>query len=157
MNTFNFKKNSLFLLIFMLFSLTIFSQDGQRREKMKDKFKAQKVAFITSELELTETESQKFWPIFNRYQEEIETLRSANDKKPTNDMTDKEAEDLIYAKLEGRSKEIDIQKKYVQKLKTAIPARKVALLFGLEKEFKEKVISNMKDRRTQRKGGIGNE
>jgi hypothetical protein len=157
MNTFNFKKNSLFLLIFMLFSLTIFSQDGQRREKMKDKFKAQKVAFITSELELTETESQKFWPIFNSYQEELETLRSANDKKPTKDMTDKEAEDLIYAKLEGRSKEIDIQKKYVQKLKTAIPARKVALLFGLEKEFKEKVISNMKDRRTQRKGGIGNE
>ncbi|MBK8625740.1 MAG: hypothetical protein IPN86_09335 [Saprospiraceae bacterium] len=157
MNTFNFKLKNFYLFAFMIFSLSIFGQGGQGREKMKDKFKAQKVAFITSELELTEAESQKFWPIFNSYQSELETLRSANDKKPTKDMTDKEAEDLIYAKLDGRSKEIDIQKKYVQKLKTAIPARKIALLFGLEKEFKEKVISNMKERRIQKKGGMGNE
>lgn len=145
MNKFNFKNTVLFFSMFMLLCLNVTGQDG--KEKMKEKFKAQKVAFITAELELTEAESQKFWPIYNTYQSEMEDLKKSNDKKPSKDMTDKEAEDLIYEKLDGKAKEIDLQKKYVQKLKTAIPARKIALLFGLEREFKEKVISNMKERR----------
>jgi hypothetical protein len=152
MNTFNFKPKALFMFIFLLSGLSLIGQDNDKREKMKDKFNAQKVAFITSELELSESESQKFWPIYNSYQAEIEGLRATTNKKPTKEMSDKEAEDLIYAKLDGKSKEIEIQKKYVQKLKAAISPKKIALLFGLEREFKEKVISNMKDRRMQRKG-----
>ena len=150
MNT--FKSKALFLFLFTISSLVVFGQKGERREEMKEKLKAQKVAFITTELELTEEESQKFWPVFNSYQGEIEALRQGKDRKPVKTMTDKEAEDFLIAKLDGKSKEIDIQKKYIQRLKSAIPTQKIALLFGLEKEFKEKVISNLKERRGQRNG-----
>ena len=87
-------------------------------------------------------------------QDEIDELRATVDRKPNKDMTDKEAEDMMYAMLDAKSKEIDIQKKYIQKLKSAIPPRKIAQLFRLEKDFKEKVISNMKERRMGRKGGM---
>jgi hypothetical protein len=35
-------------------------------------------------------------------------------------------------------------------MKSAIPARKIAQLFKAEKEFKEKVLSHMKERRKDR-------
>ena len=103
---------------------------------------------------LTEADSQKLWQVFNSDRNEIDELRDTVDTKPSKDMTDKEAEDMMYAMLDAKSKEIDIQKKYIQKLKSAIPPRKIAQLFRLEKDFKEKVISNMKERRMGRKGGM---
>jgi hypothetical protein len=140
------------LIVFLLPSLGLLGQNEDRADRMKEKMKAQRVAFITSELELTEAESQKFWPIFNSYRSEIDELKAQN-VKPSKNMTDKEAEDMMYSLLENRSKEIEIQKKYIQKLKAAIPPRKIAILFRIEKEFKEKIISNMKERRMQRKAG----
>ena len=138
------------LFAFIGSSLAVAGQDGLQRDRIKDKVKAQRVAYITQELELSETEAQKFWPIYNTYQAEIEQLRASLDLKPRRDMTDKEAEDMMMAMLDGRSKEIDIQKKYIQKMKTAVSAKKIALLFKVEREFKEKVISNIKERRKNR-------
>ncbi len=135
---------------FLVSTIVVIGQDGQQRERIKDKVKAQRVAYITQELELSETEAQKFWPIYNTYQSEIEQLRASLDLKPRRDMSDKEAEEMMMAMLEGRSKEIDIQKKYIQKMKTAVPAKKIAMLFKVEREFKEKVISNIKERRKNR-------
>lgn len=152
MNTCIFKFKTIMLIVFLLPSLGLLGQNEDRADRMKEKMKAQRVAFITSELELTEAESQKFWPIFNSYRSEIDELKAQN-VKPSKNMTDKEAEDMMYSLLENRSKEIEIQKKYIQKLKAAIPPRKIAILFRIEKEFKEKIISNMKERRMQRKAG----
>jgi hypothetical protein len=142
------KLSSLMILVAFL-GVTAFGQGGNR-EQLKEKAKAQKVAYITSQLELTESESQKFWPIYNEYQAEREGVRKAMDVQLSKDMSDKEAEDLMYKVLDNKSKEIDIQKKYIQKMKSAIPARKIAQLFKAEKEFKEKVISHMKERRKDR-------
>jgi len=140
------------LLSLILFSMPSFAQDGQYKEKIKDKVKAQKVAYITNQLDLSESEAQKFWPIYHSYHSEIEQLRASLDLKPRRDMTDKEAEEMMMAVLDGRTKEIEIQKKYIQKLKTAVAAKKIAMLFRAEKEFKEKVISNIKERRKSRFG-----
>lgn len=152
MNTSIFRFKTILLILFVSSSFVLLAQNEERADQMKEKMKAQRVAFITSELELSESESQKFWPIFNSYRSEIDDLRAQN-VKPSKNMSDKEAEDMMYSLLENRSKEIEIQKKYIQKLKTAIPPRKIAILFRIEKDFKEKIISNMKERRMQRKAG----
>ena len=148
MNKQIFKLISIMILVAFL-GVTSFGQGGNR-DQLKEKAKAQKVAYITSQLELTESESQKFWPIYNEYQAEREGVRKAMDIQFSKNLSDKEAEDLMYKVLDFKSKEIDIQKKYIQKMKSAIPARKIAQLFKAEKEFKEKVISNMKERRKGR-------
>jgi hypothetical protein len=120
------------------------------RERIKEKVKSQKVAYITEKLQLTEVEAQKFWPIYNSYQQEMEQLRLSMDKKPSDNMSDKEAEDLMYAMLDNRSKEIELQKKQIQKLKTAIPPKKIAMLFRVEREFKDRVITNIRDRHREK-------
>ena len=147
--------NALMIAFAVFISVPAMSQDkDEPSNDQKEMVEALKRAFITERLNLSVAEAEKFWPVFNSYRDEIDELRATVDRKPNKDMTDKEAEDMMYAMLDAKSKEIDIQKKYIQKLKSAIPPRKIAQLFRLEKDFKEKVISNMKERRMGRKGGM---
>ena len=56
-----------YLLIFfvMLGSLSqIKAQDGEKIQSLK-------IAFITQKLQLTPDEAQKFWPVYNQYDNEI--------------------------------------------------------------------------------------
>jgi hypothetical protein len=146
-------KSSFFILTcfsFILLALPFTGMNAQRQAgngRLKEKLKASHAAYITQELELTETEAQKFWPVYNAYRSEIEGLRFDADRKSVETMTDKEAEDLLNEQLETKAKEVEVQKKYVLKLKTVIPARKILLLWKAEKEYREKVISNLKNRR----------
>ena len=43
---------------------------GQHGNNWREKVRAEKVAFLTSELNLTEAEAQAFWPVYNKVQEE---------------------------------------------------------------------------------------
>ncbi|MFZ1748564.1 MAG: hypothetical protein WAU01_00155 [Saprospiraceae bacterium] len=140
------------VLTFTLLSFVLVgSLQAQAKVNIKEKMMAQKAAYITQQLELNENEAQKFWPIYNSYQSELDALKSEMKIKPSADMSDKEAEDMMYALLDTKAKEIDIQKKYIQKMKTVISAKRIAMLFKAERGFKEKVISNIKDRKRGRK------
>ncbi len=145
----NFLKTFIFSFICLSLSFSGFGQ-GRNKERIKEKVKLEKVAYITQELELTEDEAQRFWPIYNAYKEESGAMRASMDIHPKKDMSDKEAEDMLYAMLDAKSKEIDIQKKYIGKMKSAIPAKKIAMLFKVERQFKEKLVSNVKERRKNR-------
>lgn len=46
------------------------SANAQIKKGSKEKIKALKIAFITEQLALTETEAQKFWPLYNKYDNE---------------------------------------------------------------------------------------
>jgi adenosine deaminase len=145
----NFLKTFIFSFICLGLSFNGVAQE-RNKERIKEKVKLEKVAYITQELALTEDEAQKFWPIYNAYKEESGAMRASMDIRPRKDMSDKEAEDMLYAMLDAKSKEIDIQKKYIGKMKSAIPAKKIAMLFKVERQFKEKLVSNIKERRKDR-------
>ncbi|MBK8055046.1 MAG: hypothetical protein IPK35_17685 [Saprospiraceae bacterium] len=147
------KIKSSFLLFLLLAFFITNAQDRQSRDRVKDKIKAQRVAYITDQLDLSETESQKFWPVYNAYTTELENLKSSLDIQFKRDLSDKEAEDMLTSMLDGRAKEIEIQKRYVQKLKSAIPAKKIVMLYRAEREFKEKLISGVRERRKERTKG----
>jgi hypothetical protein len=145
-------KFSLLMFLLMGFFATV-AQDRQSRERVKDKLNAQRVAYITNQLDLSEAESQKFWPVYNAYTAELEQLKSSLDIQFKRDLSDKEAEDMLTSMLDGRAKEIEIQKRYVQKLKSAIPAKKIVMLYRAEREFKEKLISGIREKRKERMKG----
>ena len=48
-------------LLLLLTSFTFYAQSESMKEK-KEQIKALKVAFLTTELDLTSKEAQKFWP-----------------------------------------------------------------------------------------------
>ena len=123
-----------------------------RMEKFKEKIRVEKVAFITSELELTYDEAQKFWPIYNQYDKELMAIREKNRPKDTTlhngfpmrpdflKMSEEEAQTILKNHIQTERDVISLQEKYSKELLKAISIQKITKLFFIEKEFMANVI-----------------
>ncbi|MDI1303936.1 MAG: sensor of ECF-type sigma factor, partial [bacterium] len=60
------KLKKLFPILLLLISFSFYGQGEKMREK-KEQIKALKVAFLTTELKLTSNEAEKFWPVYNTF------------------------------------------------------------------------------------------
>ena len=72
------KNLNFFIVTILLISVSTFGQRGPIRERFQEKkeqIKALKVAFITTELNLTPEEAAKFWPIFNAFEDKQKEIK----------------------------------------------------------------------------------
>lgn len=145
-------KNILPLLLFLT-SFSFFAQNGKIDEK-REKIKAFKVSFLTTELELTSTEAEKFWPIYNAYddkQYELKYLKMKTYLRQLKDdnlknLSDKEAATLL-SQIESTDKEIyQLREKYMNSLKKVLPAKKILLLKKSEDDFNRKLLQQYRDK-----------
>ncbi len=65
------KRFVLLLALFFSGFTTLYAQDDDPRG---EKIQALKIAFITQKLGLTAEEAQKFWPIYNQYDQEVRSV-----------------------------------------------------------------------------------
>jgi hypothetical protein len=138
-------------LLLILLSSFVFSQShSEKREKIK----ALKVAFITEQLDLTAAEAQKFWPIYNTFDEKQFTIRHTKMKTIINKFKDggietvseTEAKNLIL-QMENYEEELYVLKKqFIKDLMTVLPAKKIIKLKKAEDEFNRKLLRQFKDR-----------
>ena len=145
-------KNILPILLFLL-SFSFYAQSEKTDEK-REKIKAYKVSFLTTELELTSNEAEKFWPIYNAFDdkqyelrhEKMKTyLRKLNDDN-VNSLSEKEAATLL-SQIESTDKELFILKeKYMSSLKKVLPAKKILKLKKSEDDFNRKLLKQYKEK-----------
>ena len=115
-----------------------------------DDIEAKRIGFITQQLQLTPEEAKVFWPVYNKYHDEMEALRKGratellSAKINFDSMTDDEVNKLIDNEFSSRQKEIDIQRKYNTEFKKVLPVKKVAKLYRAEQLFKIMLIKEMK-------------
>ncbi|MGK0388129.1 MAG: hypothetical protein ACI94Y_000857 [Maribacter sp.] len=146
------------LLFFVLASQMIFAQppgkSGMKKEA-REKIEALRKAYISDKLELTEKESNEFWPIYTSYKSEEKVLMHTLKKQRRNvkEMSDAEADVFIENVLETEQKRLDLKKKYYTKMKTAISAKKILGLERSERSFRSEVMKRMKENRGKRKKG----
>lgn len=147
------------ILIALLVTTFAFSQNNDRKlkkekrqEKMESRIESQKIAFITQKLDLTPEEAQKFWPIYNEYQAKMKEMRREN-KIDWNlkDVSENEANEVLNSLLSREQEELDLKKQYLNKLKTVIPAKKVAQLYVIEKQFREEILAKIRNQIGQKK------
>lgn len=145
-------KNILSTLL-LLMGFSFYAQNGNIDEK-REKIKEYKVAFLTTELELTSAEAEKFWPIYNAYDDKQFELR--HDKMKTyirklnddniNSISEKEATTLL-TQIETTDKELFILKeKYIQNLKKILSAKKILKLKKSEDDFNRKLLKQYRDK-----------
>lgn len=121
----------------------------QKEEKM-EQIKAHKVAFITDRLALTPEEAQRFWPVYNEFEDKREAeLRNFRDnfidKYPDlMVISDKDAEVLVDAHMDHRERMLVLEKQYNQKFREVLPIKKVLLLLESEKEFKKVLMDKIR-------------
>lgn len=150
-------KNTKIITVLLLFlSIASFAQGGKLREKLqqkKDQVRAMKIAFITSELNLTPDEAAKFWPLFNEFEEKQKAIRQDKIKnyidrsQGSDKLTEKEAQNLLN-QMETAEEELhQLRKKFVANLKGVLPATKILKLKKAEEEFSKKLLQQYRDKR----------
>lgn len=111
-----------------------------------ERVQALKVAFITKALNLTPEEAEKFWPIYNEYSDKRDVVRKQlqeNRKKvkeQSETLTPEELIKLADEEMTLRQQDLDLQKEMHEKLKKVLPAKKLALLYVAEEDFKKELL-----------------
>ena len=141
-------------LILALFLITTVIQ---AQERGNEKIKAFKVAYITEKLSLTASEAEKFWPVYNAYDDKMTRLRkqerqiiSGKLSDGIDAMSDSDANKLLDEILEIKSRELEYTKELVEDLKVSLSPKKIIRLRKAEEEFKRKLLERIKQRRNNR-------
>jgi len=149
------KIRTLTIFIILLFHLAVFSQENKH-----EKLKAFKTAYLTEQLALSKSEAEKFWPIYNTYEEKVRSVKVQSYKTVKNDIynkggfdsiSDKEAEVYLKSLMDNEENMIALKIKLYEDLKPIISSKKILKLHHAEHEFNRKLLDEY--RRKQKNGG----
>jgi len=139
------KKYIYLLVIVASISLNAMAQKGERLEAMK-------IGFITERLNLNSDEAKVFWPVYNKFTDDMKKLRQSSKGKISEEMadmptmTDAEAEKVLNDMVNFKIQEADLLKKYATEFKKVLPVKKVVLLFKAENDFKRELLKKLSQR-----------
>ena len=146
-------KTKFILPIILLFISSVsFSQDFKEK---REKVKALKVAYITEQLELTTEEAEKFWPLYNAFddkQAELrhEKMRAILDRfRPgsVDKLSEKEASALLVQMESLEENLFNLKKKFIKDLQGVISAKKIIKLKKAEEDFNRVLLKLMREKR----------
>ncbi|MFY8046265.1 MAG: hypothetical protein ACOVOS_06820, partial [Chitinophagaceae bacterium] len=123
-------------LILVLLPFLGMAQDGIRDES-KQRLEAIQIAYLTKELSLTTQDAEKFWPVYNKYQDELRGLLKNGGE-----------EDV----LTRQQKALDIRKKYKPDFVKILGTDRTNKLFQSEDKFREMVKRELQNRQKRRAG-----
>jgi len=105
---------------------------------------AGKKLLVASNMELTESEAQGFWPIYDEYQKELQkinqrmakVLESYADDNRKKSLTDDKAKKLIDEAVSIEQAEANIKSTFAPKLSKVLPVKKVARYLQIENKIR---------------------
>ena len=150
----------------MCLSANVFAQDQQRQNRRPEgsqmqnreergagwmeKMKAARVAFLTTELDLSAKEAEAFWPVYNQAQEEkdaaFKSTRTAYREMMAaikDGKSDKEVAVLLDKYLKAAKVPAELDAEYAPEYLKVLPATKVAKLYASEEKFRKMQFQNM--------------
>ncbi|MCK5730653.1 MAG: periplasmic heavy metal sensor [Draconibacterium sp.] len=140
-------------LLFIFSSSVVNAQRGSGHNQDRwEKYRSEKIAFLTSNLELTPAEAEKFWPVYNQMDTErwdAQKLRREMEDKVIeagDAMPDKKVIELTRAFAESMQKEGALSAKYNEEFLKILPPKKVLKIYKTEKEFRMYIIKKYRDR-----------
>lgn len=139
---------SILILIMIFSSLSAFSQrqgPGHAGDpKAREKIRAAHAAYITERIRLTPSEAEKFWPVYREFHDKRSELRQQmRDER----RSEKDQKELLELDLEIKQRELDLERKYTERLQTIIPAEKLIKLRQAEIDFRRLLLRQVQQRR----------
>lgn len=135
------KLKGLIIALFVLCIQFTWAQGGNKVEALR-------TAFISKRLELTPAEAEKFWPVYNEYNDKMQAikknLRQAY-KNRVEPLSEKDAEELYKLDIQSHQAEADVYRQYSEKLKAIIGVKKMIVLHLAEDAFRKELIKTIKE------------
>ena len=139
------KNIALTLLLLFLITNSLFAQKHIKRDQLK----AYKVAYITQQLDLTPTEAEKFWPLYNKYDETLYQYRFLQirknrklikEKGGIDALTDEKANQILSEIITNDKIILEAKQELFLQLKNVISSKKILKLHRAEHEFNRKLL-----------------
>lgn len=116
-------------------------QPADNMEIVKEKIRSDKKLFIATNMQLTESEANAFWPVYDAYQAEIDKLRDREIKliekfaASYETMSDDVAKKLLDDSLAIDSSHQELRQIYLAKFRGVLSDKKVARYYQLESKI----------------------
>lgn len=136
-------------------SLNLLAQpDEMEKNEKRSEVRAMRVAYMTSQMNLSPEESQQFWPINNQFESQRKKIMAPVKKqerelikKGIEKASDEELMKMMNDKMEARSKLIELEKEYQKRYLDIITVQQLATYHLAEKRFKKMLIRKMREER----------
>lgn len=109
-----------------------------------NKIEAVRENYIGQRLRLTPDESQKFWPVYRRYQDALKEVRRK--KRLNNSSAQVNGSEQIQKELFYESELVNIRKFYTEEFLKILPPDKVSEMFKSERAFTDELINILHER-----------
>ncbi|WP_240452793.1 MULTISPECIES: hypothetical protein [Sphingobacterium] len=130
-----------FSLIFIL-HIASFAQQNNF-----EAIESEKIAYITKELKITPSEAQKFFPIYNKYTEQLRDL-----KKAKRGGTPQQANSFNGGRrdvIAFDAKEVEIKKQCREEFAKVIGQARASQFFQVEEDFNDLLRSTLQERQNK--------
>ena len=113
-------------------------------EILKQKLKADKKLLVASNMDLSDADAKKFWPIYDAYQNDLQqlnqklgqTIKEYADAFNKGPIEDKTAKKLLNEALSVEEQETKLKRTYAEKLEKVLPYSKVARYLQIENKIR---------------------
>jgi len=131
-------------------------KQGRQFSETLEKYKAEKVAFLSDKLDLSIKEAEKFWPVYNEFQDKADKLRHQGRpsyRRPDPDSLSKDKmEELMDTRFQNDLKMAKLAQDYHIKYKKILPVKKVFILYQAEQQFMGTMLRKMRGRDKDQNG-----
>ena len=126
--------------VLFLFIIPVCAQDkpADTNQLVMEKLQADKKLFVAENMQLSEAEAKAFWPVYERYQEDMDKIMErtknliGNYAKNYETMTNVMAKRLTDELLAIENDRLKLRKSYLLTFRTVLSAKKVARFYQLE-------------------------
>jgi hypothetical protein len=118
----------------------------KNQEERMERLETAKIGFLTQRIDLSSREAEKFWPVYNQYQNELQALmqQRKGDLQKQNQLS---ANDQIDRQLDMESKVLELKKRYTREFAKVLSPEKIVKLFQAERDFKNELIKELRERK----------
>ena len=134
------------ILSILLLNTSTYAQPGNSEKHQQ--MEALNAEFLTKNLDLSTQEAQNFWPVYNNYRREMNNLfrqRREARKQAKDQGTPGSVDGLKFETLA-----LETKKRYLKQFYEVLPKAKADLIYPTEREFREHLINQLKERREKR-------
>jgi Spy/CpxP family protein refolding chaperone len=135
-----------FLAALMLCAAPAMAQEmsDTNMEILKQKLKADKKLLVAGNMDLSDAEAKKFWPLYDSYQMDLnqvnqqlgQTIKEYAEAFNKGSIPDNKAKKLLNDVLSMEEQENKLKRTYAQKLEKVLPYNKVARSMQIENKIR---------------------
>ena len=107
-------------------------------ELIRSVVQTERKAVVAKNMQLTEAESEAFWPVYNEYEQ---SMRKVNDRRVVvlrrlaaeyQTLTDEQAEALLKESFDFQQERVKVRRSFVKKFAKVLPGKRVARFYQID-------------------------